>query len=89
MFRRCLYRHARPFAGMARRLNPGFFQEDLAFVHEVGFTTDQDFVRTEINRFHGRNQRDANWVRTSFRIRVSGERVRRLTGQLFDRVSGQ
>ena len=78
VFWRCLFRHALPLAFLIRRLNPGFFTEDMDLIREVGATTTQQLFKNEINYFFGRNLRDKSWLRKTFRIRVSGNRLIRL-----------
>jgi hypothetical protein len=83
VLRRCLYRHAVPFAAWVSRAMPGFFKEDFEFVRDLASCHDVAEVRSEINRFYGRNQRDTNKLRVKLRVRVSGERVRKLAALLF------
>lgn len=78
VFWRCLFRHALPLAFLIRRLNPGFFTEDMDLIREVGATTTHLLFKNEINYFFGRNLRDKSWLRKTFRIRVSGNRLIRL-----------
>jgi hypothetical protein len=82
-FRRCLFLHARPFASLINRLQPGFFSEDHDLIREVGPMTDPELFRNEINYFYGRNLRHKSWLRGLFRIRVSGNRLIRLKQDLF------
>jgi hypothetical protein len=55
-------------------------------VHELGTSRCLGTVRTEINRFHGRNLRDKNRLRKILRIRISGNRVRELIPILFNKT---
>lgn len=82
MFWRGLFRHALPLALLIRRFNPEFFAEDLDLIREVGATTSQELFKNEINYFFGRNLRDRNWLRSTFRIRVSGNRLIRMRRRL-------
>jgi hypothetical protein len=83
VFSRCLHRHALPWAGLLRRLNPDFFREDDSFIADLATATSHKEVVMELNRFHGRNVRDRNWLRKKLSLRISGKRVQRLSRRLF------
>jgi len=78
LFRRCLFRHALPFAGLLRRWKPNFFREDLDFVREAGSCHNTRELISELNRFYGRNARDGSFLRTRLLFRVSGKQVLRI-----------
>jgi hypothetical protein len=78
LFWRALFRHAVPLAFLARRFDPEFFHEDRDLIREVGAMTSQEIFRHEINYFYGRNLRDKSWLRSTLRIRISGNRMIRL-----------
>jgi hypothetical protein len=82
LFWRCLYRHARPVAALLLRSRPAFFEEDFAFARDLAAAGTRREVINELNRFFGRNQRDKNWMRKTFAIRISGKRVLRLYREL-------
>jgi hypothetical protein len=82
-FRRSLFLHALPFAALLQRFDPAFFREDYDLIREVGPMTDPELFRSEINYFYGRNLRHKGWIRSLFRMRVSGNRLIRLKQRLF------
>ena len=82
-FRRSLFLHALPFASLLQRFDPAFFSEDYDLIREVGPMTDPELFRSEINYFYGRNLRHKGWIRSLFRMRVSGNRLIRLKQRLF------
>ena len=82
LFWRCLFRHALPVAFLIRRFDPGYFTEDMDLIREVGATTSQQLFKNEINYFFGRNLRDKSWLRNTFKIRVSGNRLIHLRRRL-------
>ena len=83
LFVRCLHRHALPVAGILSRISPEFFREDAGFMCDLATACSREEVLTELNRFHGRNVRDQNWLRKTFSLRISGKRVQRLSRKLF------
>lgn len=83
VFWRCLHYHAYPLAGWALRKFPGFFREDIEFIHEIGGVRDPLIFKSEVNRFHGRNVREKSWLRGSLHIRVSAKRVINLKNRIF------
>lgn len=85
LFKRSLHQHARPIAGLLRRLNPDFFQEDVALIRDLANAHSHGEVLTELNRFYGRNVRDRNWLRKTLSLRISGKRILRLSRTLFRR----
>jgi hypothetical protein len=82
LFRRCLFRHALPFAWFLQRCDPDFFREDYEMLRDVATARNTEEVICEVNRFFGRNARDKNILRTAFYFRVSGKRVLKLYRQL-------
>jgi hypothetical protein len=83
MFRASLYPHARLFAGMIRRLRPTFFREDFDIVRELAWVNSPAIFQSEVNRFHGRNVRCRNLLRTALLIRISGKRLMRWKDRAF------
>jgi hypothetical protein len=82
LFRKCLFRHALPFAWLLQKLDPHFFREDFEMLRDIASARNTDEVICELNRFFGRNARDKSIFRTVFYIRVSGKRVLRLYRKL-------
>lgn len=78
LFRKCLFRHALPFAWLIQRWHPQFFREDFEMLRDVASAHNTDEVICELNRFFGRNARDKNFLRTAFYLRISGKRVLRI-----------
>lgn len=83
VFWRALFRHALPFAWLIHWLSPSYFEEDLYLIREVGAMSNSALFKSEVNYFYGRNQRHKSWTRTTFRVRVSGNRMLRLQRRLF------
>jgi hypothetical protein len=75
LFRKSLYLHARLFAPLILWLRPHTFEEDFAVIREVASIRDPQVFRNEVNRFYGRNRRDASFLRTILLIRISGRRL--------------
>ncbi len=84
IFSRCLYRHALLLAGLLSKLGPGFFREDFGLIADLATASSHAEVRMELDRFRGRNLRDRNWLRKRLSLRISGERVLRLSRKLFN-----
>jgi hypothetical protein len=83
LLRRGLFRHAVPLACLIRRFKPQFFVEDLDLIREVGKMTSPELFKNEVNYFYGRNLRHKNWLRSAFRIRISGSRMLRIRRRVF------
>ena len=84
LFRRSLNWHAKPVAFLMRpRWRRAFFKEDFDVIHEVGRTRSYELFIAELNYFYGRNQRDTNWVRSIFGLRVSAKKLLALQRRLF------
>jgi hypothetical protein len=75
LFRKCLFRHALPFAGLIQKLDPDFFKEDFEMLRDVASARTTEEVICELNRFFGRNARDRSFWRPNFYLRISGKRV--------------
>ena len=84
LFWRSLHLHSIPIALLIYRRNPMFFREDFEFLHEIGAVQDPETFKTELNRFHGRNVRDKNFLRRTFSIRISGKRLIRFKNQVLN-----
>ena len=83
LFWRCIPRHALPLVAWVLRRNPRFFSEDLDLIREVGGMTNPELFKNEINYYHGRNLRCKSWLRTTFKVRVSGKRLMRIKRKVF------
>ena|SRR5688572_16471959 len=77
MFKKCLFRHALPFAWLIRSKQE-FFREDLEMLRDVASAHNTSEVISELNRFYGRNKRDNSFLRTHMFFRISGKRVLRV-----------
>jgi hypothetical protein len=90
LFRKCLFRHALPFASLIEKLDPDFFREDYEMLRDVASARTTEEVICELNRFFGRNARDRSFWRPTFYLRISGKRVlnvyRSLTRQKRDEM---
>ena len=75
LFRKCLFRHALPIAGLIERVDPDFFKEDYEMLRDVASARTTEEVICELNRFFGRNARDRSFWRPNFYLRISGKRV--------------
>jgi len=75
LFRKCLFPHALPVAGLIERLDPDFFKEDYEMLRDVASARCTEEVVCELNRFFGRNARDRSFWRPNFYLRISGKRV--------------
>lgn len=78
LFRKCLFRHAVPFAWLLQKWNTDFFREDFDMLRDVASARNTEEVICEVNRFFGRNARDKSILRTTFYLRISGKRVLRV-----------
>jgi hypothetical protein len=87
VFWQTLYRHAVPLAFVIHRFVPSFFKEDFGLIRELGPMQDAKLFLGELNRFHGRNLRDKNWIRRTFHIRVSARRLINLKNRLLQNPS--
>jgi hypothetical protein len=81
-FRECLYGHAVPVAFVLRRLNPGFFREDLQLIDQLSLARDLEEVDAALSDFHYVNQARPHWLRTGLKIRLSGRKARELAASL-------
>ena len=86
-FRELLYWHARPIAGLIRKLRPGFFADDFNFIHYLGETTNLREVKATAAEFRDTNVARQNFWRTRLKIRVSGRLATRLAHDLFSKAS--
>jgi hypothetical protein len=79
----CLYRHALPVLVFLPASDSTFFKEDYELIREIGPVRDPEIFEMELNRFHGRNIRDKNWIRRALLIRISGKRLIGIKNRIF------
>ena len=82
-FRKCLYAHAKPLVGILRVWNADFFFEDLKFMEAVGVAVDPKEVRADAANFRDVNRHGRGFLRTAWRLRVSGRKAMRMAHDLF------
>jgi hypothetical protein len=82
-FRQSLHLHARCLAPLIRVFSPDFFKEDLEAIVEMGNARTLWAFVGDINYLHGRHQRDRNWWRKKFLLRVSGRKLRQIGDTIF------
>jgi hypothetical protein len=87
-FRKCLYLHAKPLVGLLRVWNADFFFEDLKFIQAVGVAVDPKEVRADAANFRDVNRHGRGFLRTAWRLRVSGRKAMRMARELFS-AAGQ
>ena len=86
-FRELLYWHARPVAGLVRKIRPGFFADDFNFIRCLGETTSLREVKATAAEFRDATVARHNFWRTRLKIRVSGRIATRLAHELFSKAS--
>jgi hypothetical protein len=82
-FRKCLYAHAKPLVGILRLWNADFFFEDLKFIEAMGVAVDSKEVRADAANFRDVNRHGRGFLRTAWRLRVSGRKAMRMARDLF------
>jgi hypothetical protein len=82
-FRKCLYWHARFLAPVIRKISPDFFFEDFKFIRYLGDSSGVRDAGVDIRNYGDVNRRKLEFLRTSLKIRVSGQKASRLVHQLF------
>jgi hypothetical protein len=82
LFWKSLNFHAKLLAPLLWKWRGTFFKEDFELVREVAAISCRETFVTELNRFHGRNMRDKNWLRRTFGIRISAGKLNKLNKQL-------
>jgi len=87
-FRKCLYGHAKPLVGILRAWNAGFFFEDIKFIEALGVAVDPKEVRADAANFRDVNRHSGGFLRTTWRLRVSGRKAMRMARELFS-TTGQ
>jgi hypothetical protein len=82
-FRKLLYCHARPLAGIFRLLMPHFFLEDFKFIEALGSAGNPRKASMDAASFQDANALERGALRTALRLRVSGRKAMRLAHELF------
>jgi hypothetical protein len=82
VFRLCLYSHAVPVALVLGKLNPGLFREDRQVIEQLGLARDLEEVDAALSDFQYVNQARPHWLRTGFKVRLSGRKLRMLAVSL-------
>ena len=85
-FRKCLYRHARFLAPVIRKISPDYFLEDFKFIRYLGESLGVRDAMVDIRNYSDVNRRNAEFLRTGLKIRVSGQKANRLVRQLFQQA---
>ena len=73
-FRQCLYPHVRPVAGLLLKINPEFFESDLALIDAIGNVTKLRELDEEIESYRTHPQQ-SNLLRRILKVRISTQRV--------------
>jgi|GEM_PF-1187646 hypothetical protein len=87
-FRKCLYGHAKLLVGILRLWNADFFFEDLKFIEALGVAVDSKEVRADAANFRDVNRHGRGFLRTAWRLRVSGRKAMRMGRELFSTAEG-
>ncbi len=75
VFRYCLYRRAIPLAALLQQLQPGFFREEVELTQRLASDTGLEEIHASVRDYQFSNQRHRHWLRTGWRMRMSGRRV--------------
>jgi hypothetical protein len=75
----CLYRRARPMAGLIYVFNPKFFSRDFDLIEQLGVTQSQSEFQQEIDNYSYQIKVSGNLLQRTFQIRISGKRLMRLS----------
>jgi hypothetical protein len=81
-FRKCLYWHARFLAPMMRMIDPKFFREDFKFICHLGQSVSVTDASIDVAEYGDLNRGRPKFLRTGFKIRVSGRRAMSVAEQL-------
>jgi hypothetical protein len=81
-FRRMLYPHAAVLAPLLHRLSPSFFKEDLLVIHQLGLNRNLEEVDATLSDFQYTNRAQRHWLRTGWKVRLSGRKARRFAAEL-------
>jgi len=86
VFWQCLYRHALPLAGLIYPVSRNFFGEDFRAIKQLGLSRSPVEFRQEVEAFRYLNRTRAGILRGRLKIRVSGQRLVRLSQEMFPRT---
>jgi hypothetical protein len=75
-----------PLAGLIHLFNRNFFSEDLHTIRQLGLSRSPGEFRQEVEAFRYLNRTRAGILRGRLRIRVSGQRLVRLSQEMFPRT---
>jgi hypothetical protein len=81
-FRKFLYWHARILAPLFRAVSPDYFREDFEFIRFLGEAVDVRQAKADVLDFRDLTQKHWRLLHTSFRIRVSHRKARKVAFQL-------
>jgi hypothetical protein len=82
VFWRCVHDRGAWLARMILMVHPGFFRRDLALIREIGGMMSLDQVKDALQRFHKETQESGGFLRRKLKVRLSGERLLRLTAEI-------
>ena len=82
VFWRALPRESLPVAACVWLVRHEFFHRDFALIRELGQTRDATEFYILIEQFRDETILSGGWLRNTFRLRVSGRRLRRLRWEL-------
>ena len=82
-FRTVLYWHARLLAPLIRLVMPGHFQEDFKFIQYLGNAADARQAKVDVLDFKDVDRKHWRLLHSTFRLRVSHRKARRLAFQIF------
>ena len=85
-FREFLYWHARLVAPLIQIIYPGFFRQDMQFIHYLGESLDARQARADTLDFKDHNRKHWRMLHGTLRIRVSGRKASRVAFQLLGGV---
>ena len=86
-FRKCLYRRALLFAPFLEAAWRDFFQVDLDLIERAGVAQNWFELHAELRAFLTNSRLRSRRLRSQLRLRVSGNRVRRLAEVMFGPAS--
>lgn len=81
-----LYPHTWLVAPILRAVKPEFFDLDFTFIERLGAATEMQDAVNDLMDFDDNNHQRPGWVRSIWRLRVSGRRAHALVRLLFTSV---
>ena len=85
-FTKCLFRRALPIAPFLLTLWPEFFRVDLDAIERIGAAQSWQELNSELNAFSYNSRLRSRPLRSQLRLRISGNRIRRLANLLFANI---